>query len=65
MKYLTLYKNFKDVVSRPDRLSGVGCGCCQDCTGDRDCKCGCDECSCMDSEHSNNIPYRLNNQLKK
>ena len=25
-----------------------GCGCCDDCTGQLDCKCGCDDCNCLE-----------------
>jgi hypothetical protein len=28
-----------------------GCGCCQDCSGDSDCECGCEDCVCCESEH--------------
>jgi len=48
---------------------GEGCGCCDDCTGDSECDCGCDDCQCGDlqvqfvsmPEVSENLKWHLTN----
>lgn len=32
-----------------------GCGCCDDCTGQSDCGCGCDNCTCNDVQHPEEV----------
>ena len=42
MKYLKLFENF-------DEEEYKGCGCCPDCTGEKDCDC-CSDCTCSDND---------------
>jgi hypothetical protein len=42
MKYLKLFENF-------DEEEYKGCGCCPECTGEKDCDC-CSDCTCSDND---------------
>lgn len=53
---------------RGDSFLNVGCECCSDCTGQKDCECGCPNCECEIDEDdvddiSENIKYHLVNSL--
>lgn len=52
------------------QIDNNGCGCCSDCTGEKDCECGCPDCECeFDVEEHNddyiseNIKYHFQNSL--
>lgn len=53
---------------RGDSFLNVGCECCSDCTGQKDCECGCPNCECEIDEDdvddiSENIKYHFQNSI--
>lgn len=68
-------KKFEDFsfdldISDDSFSTDIGCGCCSDCTGEKDCECGCPNCQCEFDEEvysnddiSENIKYHFQNSL--
>lgn len=72
-KSIKKFEEFSDELSISDdfvQIDNNGCGCCSDCTGEKDCECGCPDCECeFDVEEHNddyiseNIKYHFQNSL--
>lgn len=47
-KSIKKFEDFKiDLVVSDETPAYSGCGCCDYCSGDSDCECGCPECNCV------------------
>jgi len=60
-----LNKNMEVDTPMEDEIEG-GCGCCDDCTGDMGCPCGCEDCTCSsDVDYSDEmVSYENNEDVK-